>query len=420
MQANFFDGAIIGEREEQQDEKSNLILADGYRLYLLADGMGGQKAGRLASHTVCAAFRDYLQHHPLEGDLTELLHAAVTAANSALTEILRKQPELDQMGTTLIAVLMNEADNRFTFASIGDSPLYCLRQGQLQRLNANHAYYTELQHQVAAGLISQQQADEHPDRYAITSALTGKSIDDVDLKSDQLNADELLLMASDGIHTLSDGEIAKRLKADDNELETIVAHLLQAVTAKADPYQDNTTVILIRPAKRTTPNTLPLDVPAKKADSGDSGRVNAFLAGSFLTLLLLVAVGGTWQWLQQQPEEANDEESLQLETPIMQPTQPPKPEVSDLQQQRPNQIPAEPETPTVQPDQLPELDVSKQQTPTQPSEPEADKQQTPNQSETPDVQPAQPPESKAGDSEQSMPESATQPSEPELDRSITT
>ena len=250
MQANFYDGSIIGRREDQQDDKANLILADGYRLYVLADGMGGQKAGRTASRTVCASFREFFQDRQIDEPL-EALQQAMEFANSALASLLREQPGLSGMGTTLLAVLINEASNAFSFISVGDSPLYCLRDNRLTRLNANHAFAETLRKMVQAGEVTEEEAAEHPDRHSITSALMGKDIEKVDLQSDQLAPGELLLMASDGVQTLSDvtgGEIETILKREAADLEKAVGCLLTAIEERGNEYQDNATVILIQPA----------------------------------------------------------------------------------------------------------------------------------------------------------------------------
>jgi PPM family protein phosphatase len=250
MQANFYDGSIIGRREDQQDDKANLILADGYRLYVLADGMGGQKAGQLASKTVCASFREFLQDRRIE-EPQEALQQAMEFANSALANLLREQPGLGGMGTTLLSVLINEASNAFSFISVGDSPLYCLRDNRLTRLNANHAFAETLRKMVQAGEMTEEEAAEHPDRHAISSALMGKDIEKVDLQSDLLAPGELLLMASDGVQTLSDdtgGEIETILKREAADLEKAVGCLLTAIEDRDNEFQDNATVILIQPA----------------------------------------------------------------------------------------------------------------------------------------------------------------------------
>ncbi len=343
MEANFYDGSIIGGREEQQDHKTNLILSERYRLYVLADGMGGQRAGGLAAATVCTAFREHLQAQPRDLDMSdppELLRQGMEQGNRALGDILRAQPELQGMGTTLVAVLMDEATNAFSFISVGDSPLFCLRDGRLVRINANHAYREYLDSQVRDGAMTVEEAADHPNRHAVTSALMGGRIEEVDEKSDRLLPGELLLMASDGIHTLSDQEIEDILKREGRDVEKAVTALLDAVKAHKAPYQDNTTLILIQSAPhdeqaypgpgapsttKNLPPTLNLggkesgkpEIASEPEESNRSAgpeRGNGALPGRksrnlfvLPAILLIVALaGGAWWWIAHRASEPVD------------------------------------------------------------------------------------------------------------------
>src|SRR5690554_515318 len=249
MQANFYDGAIIGDREEQQDDRTNVVLSNGYILYVVADGMGGHRAGQLASKTVCAAFRDYFRSHPEIEEPQRSLRSALQHANQAIADVLTQQPELKGMGTTVVAVLLHTPSNSFSFISVGDSPLYQFHNGKLKRINANHAYYEQLKEAVQRGEMSAEEAKVHPERHAITSAVMGDVIHKFDLQNGTLLPNMLLLIASDGLQTLnddSDGEISAILGDHFGNIETQVSTLLQAVVAKAKAHQDNTTVVLIK------------------------------------------------------------------------------------------------------------------------------------------------------------------------------
>ena len=312
MKANFYDGSIIGRRDEQQDAKTNLILPDGYRLYVLADGMGGQKAGQMAGKIVCTAFRDFFQARQIESSYEEL-QEAMEFSNKAIADVLREKPEIDGMGTTLIGLIINESTNEFSFISVGDSPLYILKQNELVRLNKSHSIYEDLKKMVAAGEMSEEEAETHPDRHAITSALMGKRIEQVDLNSGQLQQGELLLLASDGIHTLTDtegGEIETILRREGADLEKAVACLLTTVEQKNMEHQDNTTVILIQPAltqggdtSAKLPATLRLDNGEQNAPS-NRVKKKAILLTILLTIILLSA--GTWFWLSKRDEPSGE------------------------------------------------------------------------------------------------------------------
>lgn len=252
IQINFADTAIIGSREEQQDYMANLIIPqNGYLLYVLADGMGGQIGGATASKTVTQGFLEFFKEHGEGVDPIQNLKDALAFANNKLTEILRQNPNMNGMGTTIIAMLYHQQSNRYWFLSVGDSPLYKSTANGIVRLNANHAYYEDLLEEVRQGKITQQEADEHPQRHAITSAVMGKAMTLIDTRSGTLQSDELILMASDGVQTLNDlpgGELEQILRENTCVSEKI-KQVIQSVELKNNPYQDNTTLILIEPVQ---------------------------------------------------------------------------------------------------------------------------------------------------------------------------
>ena len=269
MEINFADGATIGKREEQQDYKANMLLPCGYMLYVLADGMGGQIGGAHASKQATIGVMDYFSRwtkgsastQELDQDPIQALTASVHQANRLLTEELRKSPHMNGMGTTLVVVLLHLQTNRYWYVSVGDSPLYCFDQAAgLKRINANHAYYEQLLEQVAAGAIRQEDADNHPQRHAITSAIMGKNIAHIDTNQGQLLPSQQLLIASDGVQTLDDlpGKELEAVmrQAVGTELTAQVRSILQAVESAGYEYQDNTTLILVEP---WTHGPLPMD-----------------------------------------------------------------------------------------------------------------------------------------------------------------
>ncbi|WP_179953122.1 PP2C family protein-serine/threonine phosphatase [Desulfobotulus mexicanus] len=243
-----FEAKSIGKRPEQQDSTGSLELGNGFYLYVLADGMGGERGGLIASRTVCKEFMAFFENNPDMDDPAKLLEQAMVAANAALREKREQDYDLMGMGTTLIGVLMNGLSRVFHFVSVGDSPLYQLSSGGLKRINANHAYIEELKKMVADGRMHPEELKTDPARNDITSALMGGNIEEVDFGTGILESGDRLLLASDGIQTLSDGphgEIAAILKEEGSDFESAVLALLDAVADKEEPYQDNTALIFV-------------------------------------------------------------------------------------------------------------------------------------------------------------------------------
>jgi len=102
------------------------------------------------------------------------LHAALSAANQALARILQSHPELDGMGSTLIALIADENTGTYSYISVGDSPLYLLENGRLRRINANHAFAEDLKRMIAAGEITAEEAERNGSGVV---SLNGKMVD---------------------------------------------------------------------------------------------------------------------------------------------------------------------------------------------------------------------------------------------------
>lgn len=210
--------------------------------------MGGHQGGRAASRAVCSAFRQEVQGNTSFSDPRAALLQGLSAANKAVRETARQHPELEGLGSTVVAVLLNERSGRFSFLSVGDSPLYCLRRGVLLRLNESHSLQAELTRQVALGNISAKEAESHPGRHTISSAVMGDDIPLVDCRNGLLLPGELLLLASDGVQTLDDGEdgILARLLEHSPSPELAVRNALGALQKADAPHQDNATLVAVR------------------------------------------------------------------------------------------------------------------------------------------------------------------------------
>lgn len=235
MQAeeDFAGGQMQGNRANQEDFYAFSQPGDGSLLVVVADGVGGHAAGQVASKVAVQAFLEGFER--AKGPETERLSTALAFANLQVAATVEADPRnFSGMGTTLVAVHVK--DRALHWISVGDSPLYLFRGNELTRLNADHS---------AAGLPP---GFKLP-RNVLLSALTGSSIPLIDAprKTLALKCSDLLLVASDGVLTLSDEEIAACCIRDKTQSAAgIAAHLLAAVVAKAKRFQDNTTVALIK------------------------------------------------------------------------------------------------------------------------------------------------------------------------------
>ena len=323
MRTEFHLEQETGSREEQQDYIGWQDLPPHHKLFVLADGMGGHTGGREASRTVGDAVIEYLAEH-LSSNSPDPLREALDYANRALGDRIAANPGLKGMGTTLIAVLLDERDGGYQYISVGDSPLYLYNISGLRRINANHAFAEDLKKMVAAGEISREEAQRHPARHAVTSAVMGIDISLIDRRDGSLNNGDTLLLASDGIQTLDDeagGEIETLLhNAGAAPLAETGRVLLDAVLSKAQPRQDNTSLILVRigglpeaPATKVLADSRPTQVnlnpvptaaPATAQPSPPPAKHRLF---PILALGILIgaamAAAAFWWWQQQKRQQ---------------------------------------------------------------------------------------------------------------------
>ncbi len=240
LNKHYFGQRIQGERSYQEDDFGFDSRHNDDFLMVLADGMGGYEGGALASERAIQAFMD--NYYVSSGDTTQRLQCALEKANEQLSLEKQSNSTLENMGCTFVAVAISAKS--IEWVSVGDSPLWLLREGRLYRLNADHSIKPELQKQVNAGILTVEQMKTHPDRNMLRSALTGNDIELIDQSQITLNPSDKILLASDGILSLTTDEIKCILSAANNAKQA-VDDLLNAIEHKNIASQDNTTALVV-------------------------------------------------------------------------------------------------------------------------------------------------------------------------------
>jgi protein phosphatase len=207
--------------------------------------MGGHAGGARASALACEFFLQALMSS--SGDLPARLTEALELANSAITKEVHENPALDGMGCTLVGTAFRPGG--VEWVSVGDSPLFLLRKGEIAVLNDDHSLAPEIDKLAEAGKISWAAARNDPRRHFLRSALTGNEIELVD-RSERalaLAAGDVVILSSDGIHTLSHDDILQVAARHEKGGPVAIAEaLLAAVAERGELYQDNTTVVVVK------------------------------------------------------------------------------------------------------------------------------------------------------------------------------
>ena len=242
-----------GQRSTQEDA----IIADfargtGVGVAVLADGMGGHAAGDIASKIVVTeVFSDLMFRRgdlqAFEKTVTEALKEAALAANSCLRDHVQAYPDTRGMGSTLVASVV--IGRHLYWISIGDSPLFLFRDGQLCQLNEDHSMAPQIDFMVKSGLIAGEEGRYHPDRNTLTSVLFGEQIPRIDCPADplELRHDDMLIVASDGLQFLTNAEIVEVLRHDTRATSSDIAdRLLERLDQLGDPDLDNVSFSIVR------------------------------------------------------------------------------------------------------------------------------------------------------------------------------
>lgn len=227
-------------------------------LMVLADGMGGLKAGEVASamavevitaeleaelEEVAAAAHDQETGFALE---SLALGRAVTKANDSIFGVAQSQPQCAGMGTTLVVGLFY--DNRLTVAHVGDSRMYRLRGTEFEQLTTDHSLVQEL---VDRGFYTQEEARTAANKNIVTRALGIGMEVNVDMQEEVVLVDDVYLLCSDGLNDMLDDEqIRTILVQNRGNLDVAVQILVDA--ANAEGGRDNVSVLLAR-VDRTFP-----------------------------------------------------------------------------------------------------------------------------------------------------------------------
>ncbi len=208
----------------------------GPRLLAIADGMGGQAAGEVASSEVISTIVSLDDDVP-GSDILTSLGEAVQRANDQLRVMVEEDPQLEGMGTTLTALLWT--GQRLGLVHIGDSRGYLLRDGVLSQITQDHTWVQRL---VDEGRITEEEAGTHPQRSLLMRALDGRGQVEPDLSIREVRAGDRYLICSDGLSgVVSHQTLEETLAGYQGPYET-VEELIQLALRGGGP--DNITCIV--------------------------------------------------------------------------------------------------------------------------------------------------------------------------------
>ena len=224
---------------KRKENEDSVMLRTDHGLWAVADGMGGHEAGDVASRKVAEALARVPDGRDLD-DLTDNAVSALEDVNAELIRLARADHRPRTIGSTVVGLAIRGGEYRCFWA--GDSRAYRIRGDRIERLTRDHSLVQGL---MDAGMLSLEEAKDHPDANVITRAVGASETLEVEISAGDAEPGDQFLLASDGLTRL----------VDDDELATILSSwppgdaadtLIDAVLARGAP--DNVSLIIARVA----------------------------------------------------------------------------------------------------------------------------------------------------------------------------
>jgi len=221
-------------RKANQDS----YLVDKNNKYcIVADGMGGHKAGEIASAMAVEEIGKYLDENKPETlhATVDALYEAIRRANNKVFKTARLNFDYSGMGTTIVMTYFY--GEKVILANVGDSRAYLMRDGELKQITTDHSMVEQL---VSEGTITREQAKTHPQRNVITRAIGTDRELQADIYMLSAKKGDIILLCSDGLTNEIEEDALGRMLASGASADTLIQR------AKENGGHDNITAVIIR------------------------------------------------------------------------------------------------------------------------------------------------------------------------------
>ncbi len=232
----------IGLRRLNNEDAAEIAEIDKGLLSIVCDGLGGSKAGDIASKTAVEAVIDFFSTDNNHQDYIEKIRSAVMYANKTVFDRALNNSLLSGMATTAEVLFIK--DYTAYWAHIGDSRIYILKNRKLKLLTKDHSLVQRL---VDEGYLTLKEAENHPNKNIIMRALGDNLNVEIDLSKMKISPDDenLFFICSDGVTTVVDNtELEMIMSINYDDMEVIESELASTINQRGAP--DNYTFILIK------------------------------------------------------------------------------------------------------------------------------------------------------------------------------
>lgn len=208
-------------------------------LFIVADGMGGHKAGDYASKLAVSTMVEEIAGSE-ERKPENLLRKAIETANTVVKRSAEKSLELEGMGTTVVAATFD--DRTLSVANVGDSRLYVVGSRGIRQITRDHSWVEEM---VRRGGLGREEARNHPDKNIITRAVGAEDFVKIDFFGVELEEGDMILMCTDGLTNMLDDEEIRMILDGARDIVEKAEELVRR--ANENGGKDNISVVVIEP-----------------------------------------------------------------------------------------------------------------------------------------------------------------------------
>ncbi len=199
-------GYMTDRGRRRPTNEDSLRACEDVNFFMLADGVGGNRSGEIASQSALDALEKFVRHNPPEwlgsrDEIFRYFRAAVNYVNQFIIKLSEAKPQYSGMATTLTFAYVR--DDEMYVANVGDSRVYLIHDGMIQQITDDHTYVNDL---VKMGAITREEAHLHARKNVITRAIGANANNEPDCFCVPVGKGDLILLCSDGLYDEVDDE----------------------------------------------------------------------------------------------------------------------------------------------------------------------------------------------------------------------
>lgn len=210
-------GYMTDKGRRRPKNEDALRVLEGKNFFMLADGVGGNRSGEIASQTALGTVEKFIEHNPLErldgrDTIFRYFETAVDFVNQTIRKLSETEPKYAGMATTLVCAYIR--DRIMYIANVGDSRVYLVHDSQIHQITEDHTYVNDL---VKMGAITREEAENHNKKNVITRAIGANACSTPDCFNIFIQPKDRILICSDGLYDeVDEQEILERMMKDDD------------------------------------------------------------------------------------------------------------------------------------------------------------------------------------------------------------